>query len=176
MQTPPNSSNANTQQQHTQQQYTQANAYNANLMIGHELRSYFLQQGQSIGKLCGILYSNVIAYGFKSALSVLLQILCYVLFAFALYVVLTIPSDLPAFLAASSDQAALNELPLHTMEGINGFFLLLKILVFLMATPVLLCGMLLGRNRRKSKRLRTAYKEAELLKSNFDKAVVDFRF
>lgn len=139
------------------------------------LRSYFLQQGQSIIKIYSILQSNIVAYGFKAFLSVVLQIFCYLLFAFAIYVALSIPSDLPGLAAELSGKKMLAYIP-YENEDITNFLLGIRILIAVISLPVLICAFLLGKNRRKSARIRKAFNEAELMKTNFDQATQYFRF
>lgn len=138
------------------------------------LRSYFLQQGQSILKLLDILQSNILAYGFKAFLSVVLQIFCYLLFAYAIYVALMIPSDLPALNLEFKPDFDVTVVP--KIEKVTSFLLSIRILIAVMSLPILICAFLLGKNRRKSVKIRRAFNEAETMKTNFDQATKLFRF
>lgn len=166
--TPPNPQNPN--QQNTNYQNPNTQIPNTDL----ELRSYFLQQGQSINKLYANLKSNLFAHGFKSFLSVLLQILCYLLFICCIYIAIILPTDLHGMYRMANGYTEVN-VSLQD-NRITELMMGIKIVIAVISLPVLACAFLLGKNRRKSARLRNAFTEVELMKQNFDQAVGRFRF
>jgi len=56
------------------------------------------------------------------------------------------------------------------------FIFLIKIIMVLLAFPLLLFAILLGRNRRKNNLIRKAFDEAVQMKQSFDKAISEFNF
>lgn len=145
-----------------------------NTVIDHSVRSYFLQQGQSIIKLYDLLQSNIVAYGFKAFLSVVLQLFCYIAFAFAIYFVIVLPDDLPGVILMMDENISVKLVP--DIKLFREFIMTLKIIIAVISLPVLICAFLLGRNRRKSVRIRRCFNETEQMKSNFDQAMKNFRF
>lgn len=142
--------------------------------LDHTLRSYFLQQGQGITRLYELLRSNIVAFGFKAFLSIVFQIFCYLLFAFAIYLAISIPTDLPGIILLLDENISVEFIP--RIEGLADIFFAFKIIIAVMAIPILVCALLLGRNRRKSALIRKSFNETELMKQNFEQALKEFRF
>ncbi len=141
-----------------------------------KLHTLVLQQQQHINRLHEELHSNAFAFGLKVFLSVMLQIVCYLLFAFAIYFAIIIPSDFPSLMdMMREERSAAIDLTLN-IPALNEFLLGIKITLATISLPVLICAMLLGRNRRKSMRIRRAFQELEMMKKNFEAGIKDVRF
>ena len=134
------------------------------------LHAFFIQQGQHINRLYEELRSNTFAFGLKVVFSVILQIACYLLFAFGIYLAIMIPTDLPSLLRMMGEDSHLWDLTV-SIPVLTDFLVGIKIILALISLPVLICALLLGRNRRKSMRVRRAFNETELMKKNYDTAL-----
>ncbi|MEO5645309.1 MAG: hypothetical protein ABIQ40_03580 [Bacteroidia bacterium] len=142
--------------------------------LNYAIQYYFLQQGQSITKLHELLRSNIVAYGFKAFLSVVFQLFCYLLFALAIYVAIMFPTNLPGLVLLLDKNVSIEFIP-HVKE-LTDFFIALKIIIGIMAIPILVCALLTGRNRRKSARIRKSFNETEMMMKNFELALRQFKF
>jgi hypothetical protein len=140
------------------------------------LRTLILQQQQHINRLHEELHSNTFAFGLKVFLSVVLQIACYLLFAFVIYFAIIIPSDFPSLMEMMREgRNPAIDLTLN-IPALNEFLLGIKITLATISLPVLICALLLGRNRRKSRRIRRAFQELETMKKNFEAGIQGVKF
>lgn len=159
------SSSPNPQQPGAQQQN--------NSQFYYALKAYFYSQGQSIFKLKAQLDSNSVAHGFRYTISVLLELLMYIVAVIGLVFSLMMPAN-PLEISHefnNGDQFSAE----YQNEDLMAAILLIKIiLVFVAVLPAVFCGILLHRNRNKSSKIRKAYEEVSLMKTNFDKAIRDF--
>jgi hypothetical protein len=151
-----------------QQAYTQQ-------QVEHDyaLRSYFMIQGQSINKCHNMLRSAIIVRGFKFFISVLLEIFMYLIFIAAILLIILLPSDL-TIQEHINENATLKLV--YENDAIAGLMMSIKLAIFLVSLPVLLCAMLLRRNRRKSSLIARAAEVTGEMKEKFDEALQSFRF
>lgn len=129
---------------------------------------YLVEQGQAISRLHDTLLSNIVVYGMNYFFSVILQILCYLLFAFMIYLVIAIPSDVEVLKETFNDGKTTITANLAT-EDLSIFFLSLRIILAIVSLPVLICAFLLGRNRRRAAKMRKAFEEASVLKKSYER-------
>lgn len=114
--------------------------------------TFFLQQGKSINRLYPLLQSNGVTHGLKNFLSYVLQVFCYLLYA-------TIVIDCIG-----------NYFPFDQQLPASA-----KLLIAIIALPILLCALLVGVNRRKDALTRAAFNETVEMKKHFDEAMDSFR-
>lgn len=133
----------------------------------HVSYQFLVEQSQSIQRLHETLQSNIVAYGLQVFLSVLFQIACYLIFVFAIYLAIMIPTDLPSLLDMMGEGNRVIDISL-TIPALTDFLLGVKVILALVSLPVLICAFLLGRNRRRARRMRRAFEELEVLKRSHD--------
>lgn len=138
------------------------------------MQNYILYQGQQINRLHGILQSSAIVRGFKTFLSVLLEILMYLLFLAAIVLLIMIPTDPLVFSEQLNNTTSISG-SIHSDE-IAGVMTLIKVMIFLISLPILFCAILLRRNRKKSALIDRAFAETDNLKKGFEQAMQHFRF
>lgn len=124
---------------------------------------YLVEQGLAIHRLTETLQSNIVAYGLNVFISIVFQIVCYLIFAFAIYLAIMIPTDLPSLLEMMGEGRGVIDVSI-TIPALTDFLIGLKVILALVALPVLICAFLLGKNRRRAARMRKAFEEVELLK------------
>ncbi|MDQ3110985.1 MAG: hypothetical protein M3R17_13915 [Bacteroidota bacterium] len=140
----------------------------------YALRFYFMQQGQNINKCNSILQSGLVIRGFKIFISVLLELLMYLLFIGAILLIILIPSD-PMTVDNQINENASLTVGLHS-DLVTGIMMTTKLTIFIFSFPVLFCAILLRRNRKKSTLIARAADETGEMKKNFDVAMQHFRF
>jgi hypothetical protein len=159
--------NQNNQNQHAydanQQQYNREFA----------LQAHIMHQGQSINRLHGMLNSSSFVRGFKTVVSVLMEIFMYLLFTWAIILIIIVPIDYTFDQQVNQDISVSSTI--HS-NNIAGIIISCKIAIFFISLSFLLCAILLRRNRKKSSLIGRAYRETETLKKNFDQAMQLFRF
>jgi hypothetical protein len=138
------------------------------------LQAHIMHQGQSINRLYGMLGSSSFVRGFKTVVSVLMEIFMYMLLLGAVLLIIFIPSDPMIFSQQLNDDTSFTG-GIHS-DTVTGLIITLKVIIFLFSLSFLLCAILLRRNRKKSSLIGHAHKEAETLKRNFDQAMQLFRF
>lgn len=136
-------------------------------------RTYFLKQGQGIQKIHGILGSNILVHHLKKWLSFLLELVLYLLFIIILWGAIWLPLN-PLEWGIKLTESIELQIGVKADE-IIGFFVVLKALLVIFSLPVLGMALLLGRNRRKNTLIREASKEAEQMKEDFDRAIVELK-
>lgn len=124
---------------------------------------FLVEQSHSIQRLHEVLHSNMVAHGLNAFLSVIVQIVCYLIFILTIFLAITMPGNLQDLMIAMEADAYL-VVPKEIYEPIAEFLMSIKIILAVVALPVLFCAMLLGRNRRRAARMRRAFEELETLK------------
>jgi len=141
---------------------------NTNVNVKHEVRGYFLQQGQSINKLYTLLSSNVVAHHLKKWFSVLLEILLFLFFVIILIWAIMIPTDIGGSIPVSDHESLGYS---YQNEQIKALMMYAKAILVVLSLPVLAFALLLGRNRRKNTVIRAAFTEVVQMKEGFDNAL-----
>lgn len=131
------------------------------------MRHYIIQQGQAINQLNTMLDSSFVMRGFKAVISVLLEIVLYLLFAGVIVLIVLIPSD-PLVVTHEIGRNTELSAGLHSDE-ITGLMIALKIALFILGLPVLLGAVLLRRNRRKSFLIGDAAEKTAEMKAAYEK-------
>jgi len=131
------------------------------------MRFYIIQQGQSINNLNNTLRSSASARGFKSVLSVLMEIVLYLLFIGVIILIFAIPSEPFMFSHEIGGNSSL-QAGIHAGE-ITQMIIALKISLFIISLPLLLCAIILRRNRRKGNLIARAHGETERMKMEFER-------
>lgn len=134
-------------------------------------RVYFLEQGQSISKLKGMLDNGVVLGMLKRGLSVLIEAILYVFFLLLLFITIYIPTN-PIDWNLKVDDSTQIHAELQN-EEIMQIMLAFKFLLFLCSLIPLILAVVLGRNRRKGAIINEAYEEVEKMKLKFDTALKD---
>ena len=138
--------------------------------LNAEARAYFLSQGRKISRIHSILSSNILIHYLKRWLSLLLELLCYSLFACILIVVLQIPKN------PGVQVVYMNAIKIEiTSPDIENIVVFLKTLAVIISLALPGLAILLKRNRRKNKLIRQAFSEVEEMKEDFDKALNELR-
>lgn len=130
------------------------------------MRMYILQQGQAINQLNSILESSSVVRGFKAVISVLLEMVLYLLFIGVIVLIILIPSD-PFVMTHEFGRNSELTAGFHSDE-ITGMIIALKVALFVLSLPVLLGALLLRRNRRKSFLIGSAAQKTADLKTNYE--------
>lgn len=145
--------------------------------LSHQARGYFLQQGQSINMLHGLLSSNVLVHHLAKWLSVLIEISLYLGFALLVALAVCLPTDITSYVQLPMQQAestmfdpAAFEVNVYNRDFTELIYVV-KFLMILLALPFLLFAGLLSRNRKKSSLIRKAFTETEKMKKSFDEAL-----
>lgn len=131
-------------------------------------RTYFLEQGKSIGKLNDILDSSVLLGYLKRGASLIIEALLFLIFLSILFIAIYIPIT-PEIEKAITDSFSV-KLKIdeeHVMKAL----LIFKTVLFIASLMPLILMLLLQRNRRKGALINLAYEEADKMKERFDKAV-----
>jgi hypothetical protein len=137
-----------------------------------KLRTYFLQQGQSINKLNDALDNSLLAGHLKRGVSILFEFLLFVAFLFFLFVAIYIPTDPLQFTQALNDTTSISG-SVHNDE-VTAVMMIIKGVVFIASFMPILLMLLLRRNRKKGAMLHTVSVEVDEMKKRFDKAVKEF--
>lgn len=132
-------------------------------------RTYFLEQGQSITKLHETLYSSSIAGHLKRGLSVLIEVLLFLLFLIFILVAIYVPLDPIQFHRDFGESSSVYG-GYHN-DDITLFMILIKAVLFIASLMPLLLMLLFRRNRKKSALINTAFREVERMKEKFDSAL-----
>ncbi len=134
-----------------------------------QARTYFLQQGQSTLKLYSILKSNLLTGFVKSGISVLFEIILFLLFVAIVIAVAIIPTE------PIQGQIALdNETVIYAglkREEITAIMYIIKGVLLASSLVPLALMVLLKRNRRKRALIEDAYMEVDMMKERFEDAV-----
>lgn len=138
------------------------------------MQNYILYQGQNINRLHGILKSSAIVRGFKTFLSVLFEILLYLLFLAAIILLIMIPTDPLVFSEQLNNTTSISG-SIHSDE-IAGVMIMIKVMIFLISLPILFCAILLRRNRKKNALIDRAFTETDNLKKGFEQAMQYLKF
>jgi hypothetical protein len=144
---------------------TEANEHN------HQTRAYFLEQGKSIGRLYDILNSNLFVHHLRKWSALLAEISLYILFFTAFAFIFFYPLVLEAQLGENPTVQV--RLIIDEFEAAISLF---RLVLAILATPVLLFAILLGRNRKKNNLIRQAFNETKKMKEGFDMAVKELKF
>ena|SRR6218665_300081 len=144
------------------------NNVNPNTNVKHEVRSYFLQQGQSINKLYSLLSSNVVAHHLKKWFSVLLEIIFFIVFIALVVWAIAIPTSIGGNIPVSEYESINYS---YQNQQLTTMLMYAKAIIIALSLPVLAFALLLGRNRRKNKIIRAAFNEVEKMKAGFDLAL-----
>lgn len=138
-----------------------------------QIRVYFKNQSKHLLNLENLLKSNAVKHHLKSWLSLIFEILLYILFGLILIAIFCIPTSLDYYIPVNET----NGLNLDYSNSSLSFVLFtLKVLLLLAVTPLILFAILLGRNRRKNKLIREAYIEVTHMKEEHDKALFGLKF
>lgn len=135
----------------------------------HDIRAYFLQQGQSIARVYDILNSSILTGYVKRGLSVFFEILLVLVFFALLVICAMIPLDPVQFTQEISESTSVTE-TFHN-EDLMYFMVGLKLFMFLVSLLPLVLMFLLRRNRKKSELIHNAFTEIEVMKGRFEQAV-----
>ena len=125
-----------------------------------------VRHGQVIHQLDQLLESNVVMFGLRIFLSVVFQITCYLVFAGVIYLAIVLPSDLHDLLRLLEVKREVIFL-VPDIEVVSEFLVMIRIVLAVVALPMLLCAFLLGRGRRRTIRMRRAYEQVEALKAGY---------
>jgi hypothetical protein len=140
--------------------------------LSPQARTYFLVQGQSIGRLYEILNSNILIHHLRKWFSVCIEISLYLSFIIILLCMVFVRSDIRYYI----DLQQYGEVEISYW---NNYFepavLLIKMVVFLLSIPLLLFAILLGRNRKKNNLMHQAFVEVKKMKEGFDGAVKELK-
>lgn len=136
---------------------------------GVNVRTYFLQQGQSIGKLHEILDSSLLAGHLKRGLSIFIEIIFFLTFLLFLFVAVYIPTDPIQFSKSFSEKTTVTG-SIHN-DDVAAVMMVIKGIVFFASFMSLLLMLLLRRNRKKGALIHIAFVEVQEMKKRFDKAV-----
>jgi hypothetical protein len=134
-------------------------------------RTYFLQQGQSIGKLYQILNSDILTSYLKRGISILLEILLLLVFIIMVVLIFLIPLDPIQYTYILSEDTYAS-VKIHN-NNFTAIIIIIKALLFIVALMPLSLSFLLRRNRKKGMLLHKAFEEVSLMKEQFDVAVRD---
>ena len=121
-----------------------------------------LQQA-GLEKLSSILGSNALTYHFKKWISILLELILYLLFVFGIVMVIYLQVEL------SQEFSGQN---LKTQASMR--FLQVFLVIFSLPAPLL--AILLGRNRKKNELIKQAFEEVKRMKKVFDETLKGFKF
>ena len=127
---------------------------------------YFLQQGQSISKLHGILNSNILMHHLRRWLSVVIEVFMYLFFLVMLIFAIVLPLQIPVNLNENTSV-------LFSAEEITEVLLILKFVTVVLSLPILAFALLLSRNRKKNNLIRKAFEETEKMRIAFETALKD---
>lgn len=141
--------------------------------IKQDARTYFLNQGQAIGKLHGILYTHSFTKHLGKWLSLFLEIVFYLVFLGILCALIIMPTDPYVIFNINHDTEL--EINLH-IEDLSTLILIFKITIAALSLPVLAFAILLGRIRRRNTIISKAFDETVKMKTEFDKAVLELNF
>lgn len=141
--------------------------------IDIKARTYFLQQGQSIGKLYEILNTGFLIGWFKSSISLIFEGLFYLLGAAFILLAIMLPNALLEFVIQVNQDTELKISVFN--EDIRTIILVAQITIGLLCIVPFTFAATLSRNRRKSALIRNAFEEVEIMKEGFDKAVKDLK-
>jgi hypothetical protein len=133
-----------------------------------EARTYFLQQGQSIGKLHEVLSSDILSHYIGKWFSAVIETVLYFLFLIAIVCAFIFPTEIKTKVATvgqTTMSASVQDA--RVTEAIFVF----KLVIIVIALPFPAFAILLGRNRRKNTLIRKAFEETKKMKSAFDAAV-----
>lgn len=134
-----------------------------------KVRTYFLQQGQSIGRLHDILNSNLLTGTLKRGISILLELVLFVLFLAILLLVIYIPLD-PIQIEQALSESTTATATIHN-DDVMALMMVIKAALFTVALMPLILMVLMRRNRRKSALIHQAFEEVAQMKQKFDEAV-----
>lgn len=155
---------------------------NESARLSNEARSYFLQQGKSIGRIYDILDSNIVMHHVKSWFSVLLELLLYGLFVVIIFLIATLPSYVMNLTFAIENELLGEELSRlvkldYTLEikAITEAIFYARLVLLLVSIPVLGMAIILRRNRKKRRLMREAFFEVLEMRKNFDYAVKNLK-
>lgn len=137
------------------------------------LRSYVYHQAHGIQRLQTQLAPGASARGFKTVLSVLFEIVLYLMFIAAIVLIVLIPSD-PLSFSAPIDNSTDFTAGIHSDE-IAAMMFVVKLLIFILAIPLLICAIVLRRNRRKGSAIAEAYSEVTAMRKSFEQLVGQYR-
>lgn len=115
------------------------------------------QQQAGLEKLSSILGSNVLTYHFKKWISILLELILYLLFVFGIILVIYLQLELNK---ASPNQALKKQ----------SVVLFLQIFLVIFSLPAPLLAILQARNRKKNESIKQAFEELKTMK----KGISDF--
>ncbi|MCW3085952.1 MAG: hypothetical protein JWP12_3318 [Bacteroidetes bacterium] len=130
--------------------------------LKHEVRGYFLYQGQRINQLHEILNSNLFAYHLWKWFSMLIETILYVVFAVIIIKIAVMPTDANHYISNTGNANS---------EDFTLMMQWIKVFLLLLSLPLLAFTILLGHNRKKNTLIREAFTEVNEMKEGFDKAV-----
>lgn len=132
-------------------------------------RTYFLEQGKQIHRLYDMLDNGVITGYLKRGISILLEIILFVMFLGMVLLTIYIPLD-PVKIHQQLTETSSAETTYHN-DDVTAVMMAIKLLLFVSSLVPLALMIVLGRNRRKNAQINLAFEEVEKMKESFDKAV-----
>jgi hypothetical protein len=137
------------------------------------MRYFIIQQGHSNSNLNNLLRPGVTGRAFKSVLSVIMEIVMYLLFVAVIAIIFMIPSEPFMFSHDIGGNSSLHA-GIHADE-ITKIVLGLKIILFIVSLPLLFCAIVLRKNRMKGNLIVRAFGETERMRLEYEKAFQGLR-